>query len=293
MIFLVDRSHGKRICSLDAADFKVLQEILVVESDQDYDYYLTDATLELLSQAGMSEAAIEVLSSSMRDRGLDLGWEYSSLDDAAEVYEGVVLDSKECGQGGIRVDLLDGSSLVAWSYTDVDGVYKLASAKEVARPSLRLSGRGDLVLLSVPVDGPGASEVFEIQTLSGVMVAADDEPLAGLNVALTDWKTATGKTSETWVSLGGSSTWGDTDSQGVFTIPVLLPVDAGPLEVELEVTTVDGQTLEKIVRTISPGEGFDLGLQRAPFPAEGQLPVMPMDPLLLRGTDPDAALAVD
>jgi hypothetical protein len=272
MITLIDRADGTPLWDLSASDFDILQDQLVRESDQDYDYYLNDGTLELLAAAGMSAEAVTALSSRMRHRGLDLGWEHT-VATAGQVYSGSVVDVEGAPLGGIRVDLMEAASLLAWTYVRKDGVFSLSSKADTGGLRLRFSGRGDLILREEPVQLPGQQGVFELQTLVGRVLTGSDLPLAGVNVSLTDWQ-AEGS-SQSWVDLGGRRSWGDTDEGGAFSIPVSLPEDLGSLQLELELTAPDGQSLETLKVTAVPGDGFELGVLRAPEPQP------PADPELL------------
>jgi hypothetical protein len=118
----------------------------------------------------------------------------------------------------------------------------------------------------VQVTGEGDQGVFDLQTLHGSVRTEAGTPLAGVNVMLTDWRTPDNRDAS-WAALGGLRSWGDTDDQGLFAIPSHLPEDFGPLEIELELTTVHGQTLETVVLTIDPQAGLDLGVLTAPDPA--------------------------
>lgn len=262
MIILIDRADGTPLCSLTPDDFVVLQDNLVQESEQDFDYYLNDGTLEMLASAGMSEEAVNAISARMRHRGLDLGWEHPS--ESTLIISGKVTDPRGKELGGIRVDLVSETAIAAWTYSRPDGAFSVGTSSPASDLYLRFSGRGDLVLRQVQVNGEGNQGTFELQTLHGYVKTDDDQPLAGVNVLLADWKSAESRETTSWAALGGLRSWGDTDDAGHFSVPVHLPDDLGPLELELELTTVHGQTLETVVLTTSPESGFDLGVLRAP-----------------------------
>jgi hypothetical protein len=262
MITLIDRADGTPLSTLSAEDFVVLQDNLVLESEQDFDYYLNDATLELLASAGMSAETITALSARMRHRGMDVGWEQPGQ--GSLVHSGSVVGSHSQPLGGIRVDLVSGTAIVNWAYSRNDGSFEIVADR--SGDYLRFSGRGDLILRQDPVEEPGDQGEFEMQTIRGTVQTETDKPLPGVNVMLTDWRSAEPGDSTSWAALGGQRSWGDTDDEGRFAIPVNLPEDKGPLEIELELTTVGGETLEMIVLTISPDSGLDLGVLRAPEP---------------------------
>lgn len=262
MITLIDRADGTPLCNLTPDDFVVLQDNLVQESEQDFDYYLNDGTLEMLSAAGMTEEVVSAISNRMRHRGLDLGWEHPA--EGPRAVAGKVTDPRGKALGGIRVDLVSDTAIVAWTYSRPDGAFSVCTDSSDEDLYLRFSGRGDLVLRQVQVNGEGDQGAFELQTLHGFVKTDDDQPLAGVNVLLADWKSADSRETTSWAALGGLRSWGDTDDAGHFSVPVHLPHDLGPLELELELTTVHGQTLETVVLTTSPESGFDLGVLRAP-----------------------------
>ena len=262
MITLIDRADGAHVCQLTPEEFRLLQQQLVRESEEDFDYYLNDATLDLLRDVGLGEAALEALSERMKHRGLDVGWVLGPVPELT-VYRGSLVDSEVRALGGIRVDLMSSEGLISWSYSDSAGEFRVVG--EGAK-YLRLSGRGDLVLRHFPLAFPGDQGQFELQTLSGSVLTDTDEPLAGVTVQLLRWKSSERHESATWQDLGGQRSWGDTDEEGRFAIPVSLPEDLGPLHIELELTAVSGQTLESVALTVDSEAGFDLGTLRAPKP---------------------------
>lgn len=285
MISLIDRADGTPFCQLTPEDFRILQQQLVRESEDDFDYYLTDATLELLGQAGLSQDALAGLSARMRHRGLDVGWVLGPGD--GESYSGSLVDSEVIGLGGIRVDLMSSQGMISWTYSGPEGDFEVfgRAGESAEYPEgtwhpegtwyLRLSGRGNLVLRHLPLDGPGDQGQFEIQTLRGSVATEDGEPLSAVTVLLSGWKAKEKLESSTWTDLGGQRSWGDSDDEGRFSIPVSLPEDVGPLQLDLELTAVSGQTLETLALTVNSEAGFDLGVIRAPKPMATELPIEP------------------
>lgn len=264
MITLIDRADGTAFAQLSPEEFRVLQQHLVRESEEDFDYYLNDATLDLLAEAGLSSSAVELLSARMKHRGLDVGWVLGPAE--GESYSGSLVDAEVVGLGGIRIDLMGPQGLISWTYSGVDGHFEVF-AKEGATPTfLRLSGRGDLILRQLPVSGSGEQGQFEVQTLRGSVQTEDGEALPGVTVQLQSWNAKEKVESASWTHLGGDGSWGDTDAQGRFSIPVSLPEDVGPLQIELELTAVTGQTLESVTLTLNSEAGFELGVLRAPKP---------------------------
>ncbi len=273
MISLIDRADGTQFCQLTPEDFRIFQQQLVRESEDDFDYYLTDATLELLGQAGLSQEALAGLSARMRHRGLDVGWVLGPAD--GDSYSGSLVDSDVIGLGGIRVDLMGSQGMISWTYSGPEGEFEVFSKAGELPEFLRLSGRGDLVLRHIPLDGPGDQGQFEIQTLRGSVITEEGEPLSAVTVLLSGWKAKEKLESSTWKELGGQRSWGDSNDEGRFSIPVSLPEDAGPLQLDLELTAVSGQTLETLTLTVNSEAGFDLGEIRAPKPMATELPVEP------------------
>lgn len=279
MISLIDRADGTPFCQLAPEDFRILQQQLVRESEEDFDYYLTDATLELLRQAGLSQEALAGLAARMRYRGLDVGWELGPGD--GESYSGTLVDSEVVGLGGIRVDLMSSRGMISWTYSGPEGNFEVFGkvGGDAEHPEgtyyLRLSGRGDLVLRHIPLEAPGDQGQFEIQTLRGSVVTEDGEPLSAVTVLLSGWKAKEKLESSTWTDLGGQRSWGDSNEEGRFSIPVSLPEDVGPLQLDLELTAVSGQTLETLTLAVNSEAGFNLGEIRAPKPMATELPAEP------------------
>lgn len=268
MVTLIDRADGTAFAQISPEEFRVLQQQLVRESEEDFDYYLNDATLELLAEAGLGSSAVQALSARMKHRGLDVGWVLGPAE--GESYSGSLVDAEVVGLGGIRVDLMGSHGLISWTYSGVEGEFEVFGREGVKPEFLRLSGRGDLVLCHLPLASSGEQGQFEVQTLRGAVQAEDGEPLAGVTVQLLSWSAKEKVESASWIDLGGEGSWGDTDSQGRFSIPVSLPEDVGPLQVELELTGVTGQTLESVTLTINSEASFELGTLRAPKPIAGE-----------------------
>ncbi len=259
MITLTDRADGSVLCSANPQEFHVIQQKLVLESEQDFDYYLTDSTLEMLTEAGLPEHIAQAFSARMRDRGLDVGWEHHR--DGSVVVSGSVVDSEVHPLGGVRVDLLQGSKLLAWTYAREDGTFSLSTGTDLHGFRLRFLSRGDLVLREQSVAAEGDQGQVELQTVAGFVTNGEGEPLAGVNVLLADWRSRSEDWEDetSWSALGGQRSWSDSDAGGRFSIPVHFPEDIGPLEIELELTTLQGRTLESVVLTVDPENGFEAG----------------------------------
>ncbi len=268
MYLLVDRSNGELVGQLTEQDFTLLQSTLVRESEQDFDYYVQQGSLDLLTEAGMSQATIEAIESRLTGRGLDLGWE--TLHETNEVgYSGEVVDREGGPVGGIRVDLIAASSIVGWTYTTPDGTFQAypnPGHEGQKVNSLRFTGRGDLVLEQASIDSDGEQGTFEIQTLTGSVRTENGQPLAGVSVQLNQWRAMSGKSSKSRPPLGGSQSWGDTDVEGNFVIPVRLPDDVRSIEVELELFAASGENLRHVRIKLEPGLSLRLKELVVPTP---------------------------
>jgi hypothetical protein len=75
MITLSLKDTGALLGAIDDADFEVLAGELVVESDEDTDYYIDPATIDLLERAGASAKLVALLRQAVGDsEGVDIVW---------------------------------------------------------------------------------------------------------------------------------------------------------------------------------------------------------------------------
>lgn len=269
MYILSNRATGHTISQVELADFQVLQNNLVRESEQDYDFYINPPTIDFLKDAGLSQTLLQALSETAHGRGIDVGWEVFRIRDEA-LYQGVVIDESGHPLGGIRIDLLDSEDDPPkdWAYSRFDGSFALGKDPSEPGSCLRLSGRGDLVLDIVEIKNLGDQGELAVQTVTGVVTAEDGTPLSGVSVQLLNWELThqTGENDD--ASLGGSMSWGDTDEAGAFAIPVRLPLDDGPVELRLELLAQSGESLLEPVIELQPASSFELGTIVSPVPRE-------------------------
>jgi len=76
MITLSLKDGGTLLGTIDEDDFEVLAGQLVVESDEDTDYYIDSATIDLLERAGASAKLAGLLRAALGDaEGVDIVWQ--------------------------------------------------------------------------------------------------------------------------------------------------------------------------------------------------------------------------
>ncbi len=75
MIALSLKDSGAFVGEIDDADLQLLMDQLEEESEEDADYYITPATIDLLEQNGGSAQLIAVLKQALGDsEGVDVVW---------------------------------------------------------------------------------------------------------------------------------------------------------------------------------------------------------------------------
>ena len=290
MYLLIDRANGEVISQVRETDFKVLQDNLVRESAEDYDFYINEATLDFLMENGLSGELQQALAAKVQSRGTDVGWEPDS-EGVSTVHSGTVVDEEGNPLGGIRVDLLDnydldekepdsGTSILDWAYSRSDGSFSVGRDVELPGSVLRLSGRGDLVLELKAIETVGDQGRIAVQTITGQVISFDGSPLSGVSVQLLNWEPVDEFEDAEEAYLGGTLSWGDTNSEGFFAIPVRVPLDVGPVNVSLELLAQSGQSLLETTEEFEPSVSFELGAIQAPAPDENWgdedlTPVMP------------------
>ena len=278
---LVDRANGEVISTIQDNDFAIFQEHLVSESSEDYDFYINEATLNYLSEQGLSTEVTAAFEGRLQGRGMDMGWEKEAVG-AATFHTGTVVDDEGQPLGGIRVDLLDQAqmetghlyeerTLLDWTYSRTDGTFTLETTPESPGTQLRFSGRGDLVLASAFVEEVGEQGEFTVQTITGSVLTAERETLTGVSVQLLNWSLADGEEDEEDETLGGTLSWGDADDKGRFAIPVHLPTDSGEVVINLEILSTSGESLFEGEYVFDPAEGFEIGelVAKKPSPEWG------------------------
>jgi hypothetical protein len=278
MYILIDRATGDILTRVNPKDFDVLQNNLVRESEEDFDFYINEPTLAFLQENGLSEEAGTALGPRVHSRGIDVGWEPDTAADEP-VHFGTVVDDEGQPLGGIRLDLLDGGSLedggssdgrkiLDWTYSRPDGTFALGVGSESPGTILRLSGRGDLVLELRDISEIGDKGEIVIQTITGTVTNEIGDPLPKVSVQLLNWESSDGSEDAGDATLGGTLSWGDTLEDGRFAIPVRLPLEVGPLEVSLEILAQSGQSLLETVVEFDPADGFEIGTLTAQSPSE-------------------------
>jgi len=76
MITLSLKDGGTLLGTIDEDDFEVLAGQLVVESDEDTDYYIDSATIDLLERAGASAKLAGLLRAALGGaEGVDIVWQ--------------------------------------------------------------------------------------------------------------------------------------------------------------------------------------------------------------------------
>lgn len=263
---LISRACGEDICKISDADFNVMANQLVRQSESSSGYYLNSESLKLIDNVGISKAVVRSLHRHMRPGGLDLGWEESPASPGTS-YCGSVVDSWGEPLGGIRIVLLSaGHRVLNWGYSRPDGRYNVFSPQDVEPKHLRFSGRGDLILAEFSVEKPEEQGETRIETLSGKLVTDEGEPVVGVSVQLLKWREGEEIRYQETGSKGGSLTWGDTDEFGKFVVPVRIEDETQKWQAVLEILATKGQTLRKLIVTILPSESLDLGHLSCPQP---------------------------
>ncbi|MFA5506404.1 MAG: hypothetical protein WC314_00990 [Vulcanimicrobiota bacterium] len=265
MYILVDRATGNIITTIGERDFQILKENLVAESSEDFDFYLNEASLQFLNEQGLSGETTEAFAGRLEGRGLDLGWE-KETPTQDDLHTGTVVDNNGKPLGGIRVDLLDLGPLetgklqteriLDWTYSRADGRFALQATREAPGTQLRFSGRGDLVLSVAEVGAIGEQGEFVIQTVTGTVKVKGGTNLPGVSVQLLNWSLQDSEQEDT---LGGSLSWGDTDSEGRFAIPLYLPEESGVVVLKLEILAPSGECLYEDECSFDPADGFEIG----------------------------------
>jgi hypothetical protein len=76
VIRLLDANTGVQIGTLTEAQLQFLIDQLEEESDDDRDYYINSATLDMFAEAGAEQALLDLLRNALGTRsGMDVRWE--------------------------------------------------------------------------------------------------------------------------------------------------------------------------------------------------------------------------
>ena len=72
---LTDKSSGAHLGMISREDFQFLVDHLEEESSRDSDYFIDQATVEILADAGASAALVALLRGAVGNTdGVDIGW---------------------------------------------------------------------------------------------------------------------------------------------------------------------------------------------------------------------------
>ena len=75
MIQLRDKGTGKILGSIDEEELKVLSDNLEEETEEDTDYYLNRATIDMLEERGADRKLTELLDRALGDRkSVEIEW---------------------------------------------------------------------------------------------------------------------------------------------------------------------------------------------------------------------------
>lgn len=76
MVRLVKKDTGEELGIVEDGDLEVMRRLLEEESATDTDYYLTEDTLELLAEGGLSLSAQSLLRKALEGvEGVEVRWE--------------------------------------------------------------------------------------------------------------------------------------------------------------------------------------------------------------------------
>jgi hypothetical protein len=76
MIDLYNATTNQRLGSITEADLKVLVDSLEEESEQDQDYYITGATIDVVADGRATEHLVGLLRAALgSDDGVDVRWQ--------------------------------------------------------------------------------------------------------------------------------------------------------------------------------------------------------------------------
>lgn len=278
MYLLIDRATGAVLAEASNADFDVLQEHLCRESETDYDFYLNDATLDYLIDCGLSSEIAEQVRPRLGVRGLDMGWERARTEFEA-LYSGRVVDQDDKPLGGIRIDLLERVTedthepdntldIIDWCYSREDGTFRVGLDRDLPGAAWRACGRGNLELQLEEIEELGDLGEISVTVLSGRVVLADGTPVEGLSVQLVRYKCLATHGEVGKSDLRDGLTWGDSDAEGNFYIPVRFADTIDEVKLQLEVLAVSGETLCELEVELRVSQTLSLGSLTVPTPDE-------------------------
>lgn len=151
MVLISNRITGVVIGEISQNDFTVIQEILEEESESDVDYYIQEAALELLSQAGLSPDAHLLLTNALGDHAdLEFGWEQPISSDTG--LKGTILtEGGERPAPGLAVEARYHSERY-WTFTREDGHFELHVPDQAREYEVRIAAIGSQELWSGQVE---------------------------------------------------------------------------------------------------------------------------------------------
>lgn len=75
MLKLYNEGNGELIGEIDAAEFKFLRDMLEEESSEDVDYYINEATIDMLEVRGGDPALVTLLRQAVSGtEGIEITW---------------------------------------------------------------------------------------------------------------------------------------------------------------------------------------------------------------------------
>lgn len=236
MIRLVDRLNGEVLGDISADDMEVLHKALTEEDESDADYYLNPETLSLLSEAGMTQPALDILHKALNERDeVDIGWEPVAAESAAKVVGRIVAESGE-PLGGLLVDLADSNEEVedalSWTFSRADGTFAIVLDNEdlegakAAELVLTLSALGDDWLSEYELKFSESNEIdlgdIQVPVFRGKVISDTEKtPLGGIAVQVTFLA------DEGAVEWFG--TWVTSRADGTFSFPYRRPDESVPV----------------------------------------------------------------
>lgn len=153
MYNLIDRISGEEIGQISSSDFKVLRDVLVEENDDDTDYYVQQATLDFLAEAGLSPDSLNLLQGALEHRPgeLELGWEVANQSPTAVV--GKVRGLTGEAIPGVKVRLQQGEERPYWAFTRADGEFEVSlRADSTGTYQMQIIGLGQTEFWSGEID---------------------------------------------------------------------------------------------------------------------------------------------
>lgn len=250
MYRLIDRATGDELGIISNSDLEAFLSVLVSESEEDADFFVTTEALELLKGQKVSAESLQVLQEALTARGdRDIGWEPVFENSATTITTRIV------GPGGqplpglrgeLRADQ-DDAEEICWSFSRPDGTLTLGlDAQELE------AVKGASLLLTVLAMGESPLVDVEIQPLTKESRDLEDVDLpvmTGRLLSKPEGQPIPGVLVEALLVDEASaldfSTWTVTDAHGAFFFPYP-PVEtkSAKSRLELELVASSGEPLE-------------------------------------------------